>query len=308
MNWKIKLVLLFSNLRKPLRFKEGKKVNIAALRAQSDMAARFGSALFDKKIRISKVENTVANGVPVRIYNNRPEVKNQRIMVYFHGGGFVFFHLEAHDRVCRRLCAMNNCIVVSVDYRLAPEHTFPAAHEDAFMALKWAAENAEFLGGNPNDIVVAGDSAGGNLAACMAHRCKKENIALKAQILIYPWIDGKLNSSSLDKNGDRFMPGKKVLYWLQRQYVPNVEDRLKPEISPCYESDFTGLPPVFVLTATFDPLLDDGARYYEQLKAAGNKARYENYDPLFHAFFNLPYVHSNAKKAYSDIQTFLNEI
>lgn len=306
MNWKIKLVLLFGKLRRPIAI--DKNINIPALRAKSKRAAWLGSFLFDKKIPIASIENTSADGVPVRVYNNNPSAKNQRVMLYFHGGGFVFLGLDSHDLVCRRLCKMNNCIVVSVDYRLAPEFTFPVAHEDAFTALKWAIKNAETLGGNPNDLVVAGDSAGGNIAACMAHRCKKEDIVLQAQILIYPWIDGKLNNPSIDRNSKGYMLEKETMFWFQQMYTPHKEDQLKPEVSPCYETNFEGLAPAFIITAEFDPLLDDGEKYYEQLKAAGNNARYENYEPLFHSFFNLPYMHKNAMKAYYDIQAFLKTV
>lgn len=308
MNWKIKLVLLFGKLRKPIAITDSENIDLPALRAKSERAARLGSFLFDKKIPIASIHNTIADGVQVRIYNNNPEKKKQRIMLYYHGGGFVFYRLDGHDLVCRRLCAMNDCIVISVDYRLAPEHTFPTAHEDSFKALKWAIENAESLGGNPNDIIVAGDSAGGNISACMAHRCKKENIALKAQILIYPWIDGKLDNPSIERNGKGYLLEKNAMFWFQEMYTPRKEDQLKPEVSPCYESDFTGLAPAFILTASLDPLLDDGVKYYEQLSAAGNRARYENYEPLFHSFFNLPYVHPNAMKAYYDVWEFLKSV
>ncbi len=141
---------------------------------------------------------------------------------------------------------MTTCIVVSVDYRLAPEYTFPVAHEDSFKALQWVRQNIKTYGGNPEDLVVGGDSAGGNLSACMAHRCKKENIHLKAQILIYPWIDGRLNNPSIDRNGTGYMLTKGTMFWFQKKYTPRVEDRCVPNVSPCFETDFTGLaPPLF---------------------------------------------------------------
>lgn len=307
MNWKVKLVLLFGKLRKPIAVNEN--VNILELRAKSERAAWLGSALFDKKINIANIENYRADGVPVRIYNNHPDKNNQRVIVYYHGGGFVLYGLESHDLVCRRLCKMNNCIVVSVDYKLAPEYTFPVAHDESFKALKWTIRNIEELGGNPNDIILAGDSAGGNISACMAHKCKKENIKnIKAQILIYPWVDGKLTNPSIEKNGKGYMLEKETMFWFQKKYTPRKEDQLKPEVSPIYETDFTELPPAFVLTAEFDPLYDDGVKYFEKLKAGGNQGRHENYEHLFHSFFNLPGVHPNAKKAYSDIREFLKEV
>lgn len=305
MNWKVKLVLLFGRLRKPIDITN--KIDIGALRRKSDRAAWYGSVLFDKKVPIAYITDTSANGVPVRIYNNS-EQKNQRVMMYYHGGGFVLYGIYSHDYVCRRLCSMNNCIVVSVDYRLAPEHPYPASHDDSFTAIQWVLKNIESYGGNPADLVLAGDSAGGNLSACMAHRCKREGIPLKAQILIYPWIDGKLNNPSIDRNGKGYLLEKQTMFWFQTQYTPRKDDQCVPEISPCYQTDFTGLPPSFTITAQFDPLLDDGFKYYTQLKNAGNNAQYEEYLGLFHGFFSIPGVHPMAMKAYHDIKDFLNKV
>jgi acetyl esterase len=305
MNWKTKLVLLFGQLRKSIE--ADSQVDIPALRRMSDSASRMGTRLFDKHVDVLKVIDTSAEGIPVRIYQNSTQV-NQRVIIYYHGGGFVLYRLEAHDNVCRRLCKMNNCIVVSVDYRLAPEHTFPAAHDDAFAALKWVKNNISSYGGNGGDLVVAGDSAGGNLSACMAHRCKKENISLKAQVLIYPWIDGRLNNPSIDRNGKGYLLTKGTMFWFQKMYTPRVEDRCVPKVSPCFETDFTGLAPSFTITAQFDPLLDDGFNYYQQLKSAGNKAYYKEYPELFHGFFNLPGADENAKRTYDDLAEFLKSL
>ena len=168
MNWKIKLVLLFGKLRKPVEITPD--MDIPSLRRKSNRASMYGTFLFDKKTSVAKITDTTAAGIPVRIYSNSDK-KNKRVIVFYHGGGFVLYGIYSHDYACRRLCAMNDCLVVSVDYRLAPEHTFPAAHNDAFAALNWVRSNIEQHGGNADDIVVCGDSAGGNLAACMAHRC-----------------------------------------------------------------------------------------------------------------------------------------
>ena len=203
---------------------------------------------------------------------------------------------------------MNNCIIVSVDYRLAPEHSFPASHDDAFTAIRWVKKNIETHGGNPNDLVVAGDSAGGNLAACMAHRCKQENIPLTAQILVYPWIDGKLNNPSIDRNGKGYLLEKETLFWFQKQYTPRKLDQCVPEISPCYEKDFAGLAPAFILTAEFDPLLDDGYKYYLQLRQAGNNVKYNEYIGMFHSFFSLPGMDKVAMQSYFDIKDFLKKL
>ncbi|MCW3126110.1 MAG: hypothetical protein JWO03_1768 [Bacteroidetes bacterium] len=306
MNWRLKLVLLFTNLTRPI---DGERdgIDIKELRRKADVSARLGSRIFDRKVIVAHVTDTSADGVPMRIYQNSDK-PNQRVIIYYHGGGFVLYGPESHDYVCRRLCAMNDCVVVSVDYRLAPEHTYPAAHEDAYTAIKWVRNNIAHYGGDPNDIVLAGDSAGGNLSACMAHRCRNENIPLTAQVLIYPWIDGKLNNPSITRNGEGYLLTYPTMLWYQKKYTPRVEDQCEPGVSPCYEADHTGLAPAFILTAEFDPLLDDGYKYCEQLKAAGNNVKYTEYPALIHGFFNLPRVDRHAMKAYWDIKEFLSDL
>ena len=300
-NWKLKLVLAFVNVRKPL---DVNNPDIKKLRRQSETASKIGTLLFDKNVPVKKCTHLNAEGIPIRIYQNST-VPNQRVLIYYHGGGFVLYGLNSHDNVCRRLAAMNNCMVVSVDYRLAPEFPFPAAHDDSFKALQWVVSNIAQYGGNPKDLFVAGDSAGGNLSACMAHRCKKENVSLKGQILIYPWVDGKLTNPSIDRNGEGYILTKEAMFWFQKQYTPNKEDHCNPKVSPYYEKSFTGLAPAFILTAQYDPLLDDGFKYYNQLKEAGNKVTYQEYPGLVHGFINLPGVSPLVMKAYADISTFM---
>lgn len=305
MNWKVKAVLLFGKLHKPIE--PNKDLDVAKMRKQAESAAKLGSYLFNDHIDVATVTDESADGVPLRIYKDSP-AKGQRVIIYYHGGGFVLYGLDSHDNVCRRLCKMNNCIVVSVDYRLAPEHTFPAAHEDAFTAIQWVRKHIEEYGGDPSKLVVHGDSAGGNLAACMAHRCKRENIPLQAQVMVYPWIDGKMNNPSIDQNGSGYLLTKEAILWFQQQYTPRTEDHCHPRVSPLYETEFSGLPPALILTAEYDPLLDDGKAYYNKLKESANKVIYREYKQLFHGFFNLPKVSRNAMQAYRDIRDFLKEI
>jgi acetyl esterase len=200
---------------------------------------------------------------------------------------------------------MNDCIVVSVDYRLAPEYQYPAAHEDAYQAIKWIKKNIVRYGGNSQNMLVAGDSAGAAIAASMAHRCHRDGIRLRAQILIYPWIDGRLTNPSLDRNGEGYMLTKKAIVWFQKQYTPRAEDHCLPDVSPCYESDFTDLPPAFILTAELDPLIDDGYRYFHQLKAGGTPCHYHEYKGLIHGFINIPMIAPEAMSAFDDIKKFL---
>lgn len=305
MNWKVKTVLLFGKLRKPIELTG--EIDIKAMRKQADSAVRLGSFLFDDKLPVTNITDTTADGVPVRIYKDTPE-SGQRVIIYYHGGGFVFYGLDSHDHVCRRLCKMNRCIVVAVDYRLAPEHTFPAAHKDAFTAIQWTLANIEKYGGDPTKLILHGDSAGGNLAACMAHKCKRENIPILAQILVYPWIDGRLDTPSIARNGEGYILTKQSMLWFQQQYTPRIEDQCHPDVSPCFESDFSNLAPAFILTAELDPLLDDGFSYYQQLKAANKKVEYKEYKALIHAFFSLPKLSKEAMQSYRDIRSFLETV
>jgi acetyl esterase len=303
--WKTKLVLLFAKIRKPIDLEND--IDISQLRAKSERASKLGFALFDSKVSVAETIDEYAGEIPIRIYKNS-ENKNQKVILYYHGGGFVLYGLNSHDNVCRRLCSMNDCIVVSVDYRLAPEHTFPKAHDDAFHAIEWTIKNIGKFGGNPSAIILAGDSAGGNLAACMAHKCKKENIKLKAQILIYPWIDGKLDNPSIHRNGKGFMLEKETMFWFQQQYTPDKKDHCNPLVSPCYETDFSGLAPAFIITAQFDPLLDDGFKYYNQLLQAANKVKYKEYKGLIHGFFNIPQISTAGMRTYYDIKAFVGTV
>lgn len=305
MNIKQKIVLLVSKLNPPLG--ENNANDISKKRKQAYSFSKLGFLLFDKKVEILNKKDAFIENIPIRIYKNS-EKKLQNVILYYHGGGFVFYGLNSHDNVCKRICKMNDCIVVSIDYRLAPEHTFPAAHDDAFKAILWARENIEKYGGNPEKIIVAGDSAGGNLAACMAHRCKDANIPLLAQILIYPWTDGTINSPSIHKNATGYMLTYQNLLWFQKQYTPNPEDHCNPQVSPLHESDFRGLAPAFIATATFDPLLDDGYNYYKKLEDAGNTCKYVEYKEMIHGFFNIPYMDKRALQCYYDIQNFLKDL
>jgi acetyl esterase len=305
MNLKQKLILLVSKLNPPLG--DNDDIDITKRRKQAYVFSKLGFLLFDKKVKIYSKEDSKIDDIPIRIYKNSDK-PNQPVMLYYHGGGFVMYGLDSHDNVCKRLCHMNNCIVVAVDYRLAPEYTFPAAHDDAFKSIIWAKENIARYGGNPDKIIVAGDSAGGNLSACMAHRCKDEGIHLCAQILIYPWTDGRIDSPSVHKNGHGYMLTYDNLLWFQRHYTPNPKDKCNPKVSPLFEVDFSNLAPAFIATATYDPLLDDGFLYYEKLRDAGNAVTYIEYKALIHGFFNIPYLDGEAMKAYYDIQKFLSKV
>ena len=193
------------------------------------------------------------------------------LMVFFHGSGFVLCSLDTHDGMCRNLCAGGNCVVVSVDYRLAPEAKFPSATEDCLVATKWAAEHAPEFNADPARIVVAGDSAGGNLAAVTALRIRDEGgPALRGQLLLYPVTDYHTpGTASYVENGDGYGLTRATMEWFWKHYLADAADAVHPHASPLRAASVAGLPPAFVMTAEYDPLRDEAEVYGARLRDAG---------------------------------------
>jgi acetyl esterase len=229
-----------------------------------------------------------AGDLPARVY--RPETGGVHpTIVFFHGGGFVIGDLDTHDDHCRQLAADVGAVVLSVDYRLAPEHPFPAAFEDCLAATRWAAEHVGELGGDASRLVVAGDSAGGNLAAAVALAAKESGPALAAQLLIYPacdFRDGDHHPSRVE-NGEGLFLTEADMRWFGDAYVPDVEHREDPRASVLLSPDLSGVAPAVVLTAEYDPLRDEGEAYADALRQAGVEVDLRRYDGLIHGFFGL---------------------
>jgi acetyl esterase len=247
--------------------------------------------------------------LPVRIYvpsGNGPFP----VVMYFHGGGWVIGDIESSDGLCRSLANASGCIVVSVDYRLAPEHPFPAAVDDAVHATAWVAANASSFGGDPSRIAVCGDSAGGNLAAVVALVARDHQIArdpmiardsgkpeIKFQLLIYPVIDAACDTPSYSENAEGYFLTKGAMQWFWNHYVPAEADRLHPYASPLRASSLAGLPPALVITAEFDPLRDEGERYAERMRADGTPAKLTRYNGMIHGFFTMGGMIDQGKSA-----------
>jgi acetyl esterase len=213
--------------------------------------------------------------LPVRIYwptrnEDVPNASPWPVMVYFHGGGWVVGNLEAYDSLCRKLANAGQCVVVSVDYRLAPEHQFPTAAEDAHAAAVWVAENAAELDVDPNRLIVAGDSAGGNLAAaCCLMARDRQSVEIAHQVLIYPVTDHNFDRPSYIENAEGYMLTRHSMQWFWEQYVPSSHDRSHAYASPMRAESLAGLPAAFVVSAEFDPLRDEGEAYARRLEASG---------------------------------------
>lgn len=239
--------------------------------------------------------------IPLRIYVPRSGKAPHPALVYYHGGGWTVGDLDTHDAVARALARDAECIVVSVDYRMGPEHRFPAAVDDAMSAFAWAAVHAAELGGDASRLAVGGDSAGGNLAAVVAQQTLAKGIrGPDFQLLIYPVTDLGAEAESYETFADGFYLTRPLMRWFAANYVGGPDDRLDPRCSPLRAESLAGLPPVFLLTAGYDPLRDEGKAYASRLLEAGVDVEYRNYDSLIHGFISMAGVVREAGRAFGD--------
>ncbi|MEB3979706.1 alpha/beta hydrolase [Mycobacterium sp. 663a-19] len=251
-----------------------------------------------------------AGEIPVRIYHPiapDPSGAGTPLLVYLHGGGFVLCDLDSHDACCRRLANGVGAIVVSVDYRLAPENPYPAAVEDAWAATQWVAKHGGELGGDTGRLVLAGDSAGGNLATvvCMISR-DRGGPPIAFQLLVYPVVDQRRKPKVVRDPASRGVLTLDHQRWFTQQYLGPDGDQHSPYASPIL-GDLTGLPPAHVVTGEFDPLCDDGEEFAERLRAAGVPATVRRYPGMFHGFFNLPDDILLSEQANADVCAVLRE-
>jgi acetyl esterase len=206
-------------------------------------------------------------------------------LVYFHGGGFIYGDLDTHDVACRGIAQATPCVVVSVDYRLAPEHRFPAAVEDAFAATAWIAANGAALGIDPARLVVAGDSAGGNLAAVTALMARDAGgPSLSMQVLIYPTTDFAEEAESVARLAEGYLLTRESIRWVKRNYLRDERDAVDWRASPLRAGDLSRLPAAYIITAGFDPLRDEGGAYAERLAQAGTAVTHECFEGQVHGF------------------------
>jgi acetyl esterase len=235
--------------------------------------------------------------IPVRVYT--PAGSGPwPLLVYFHGGGWVLGSLDTHDSICRELANGAGCVVVSVDYRLAPEHKFPAAADDCYAATQWAAAHAVELGAEATRLAVGGDSAGGNLAAVVAQMARdRGGPPIVFQLLIYPATVAAFDSPSYRQNAEGYLLTAADMRWFWEHYLNGPADADNPYASPLRAKHLTGLPPALVITAEFDPLRDEGEIYAWQLEQADVPARHSRYDGMIHGFFGMAHIMDKAKAA-----------
>lgn len=275
-----------------------------------DCARRVEDEVFtgDERRPIELVRDLSFSGpeseVPVRIY--RPNVETPApTLVFYHGGGWVLGTLDSADDLCRQLARRIGCVVVSVDYRLAPEHRFPAAVDDAYAAFSWVHRHAEAFGGDPNRLAVGGTSAGGNLAAVTALRVREfagsDGPRIDRQVLLYPATDRACDTDSYAENADGPLLERRDMEWFWELYLRSPVDAHNQFASPLRASDLSNLPPATVVTAGFDPLRDDGVAYAERLAHAGVPVDHLHYPRMCHGFLSLADSVDAADAAFDDV-------
>jgi acetyl esterase len=237
-----------------------------------------------------------AGEIRVRLYRPAADEPLPAI-AYFHGGGFVIGSLDTHDGTCRALANATGCAVVSVDYRLAPEHRFPAAPEDCWTALAWLAKEGAALGLDGGRLAVAGDSAGGNLAATAALMARERGPDLRFQLLVYPVTDHGFDTPSYLENGEGYFLSAAMMRWFWQQYLEDASHGADPLASPLRAADLAGLPPALVVTAEYDPLRDEGEAYAARLRAAGVPTELRRYPGQIHGFFSMHDVMDDGRAA-----------
>jgi acetyl esterase len=250
--------------------------------------------------------------IPARIYT--PNILRNANglapgLVFFHGGGWTIGNLDSHDVVSRKLADEGQLIVISVDYRLAPEHKFPAAVDDAIASTKWIAANSNRLGIDASRLVVGGDSAGGNLAAVVAISARDGNgPAIAAQLLIYPAVDFAMTHPSHSEPETSILLTHSVIRWFRDNYLNGTADDGDWRASPARAKTLIGLPPAYVLTAGADPLRDEGDEYAARLKEAGVPVTYRHFSGQFHGFFTMGKLLQQANVAASEIGAWLRAL
>ncbi len=250
--------------------------------------------------------------IPARIYVPKTLRKTDGLapgLVFFHGGGWVIGDLDSHDVVCRKLADEGELIVISVDYRLAPEHKFPAAVDDAIAATKWIADNARSLGIDASRLSVGGDSAGGNLATVVAIAARDDDgPAIAGQVLIYPAVDFAMKHRSHSEPDTSILLTHSVIRWFCEHYLNGGADVGDWRASPVRATTLIGLPPAYVLTAGADPLRDEGHEYAQRLRAAGVPVTYRHFPGQFHGFFTMGKLLQQANVAAGEIGTWLKAL
>jgi len=275
------------------------RTDVASIRRTLEETARLGP-----RPEVAMVKDLEVPGpggpIPLRVYRPSQQA-DLPVLVYLHGGGWTICSIETHDPTCRELANGAGCVVVSVEYRLAPEHRFPAAPEDCYAALGWVARHAASLGGDPARIAMGGDSAGGNLTAAVSLMARdRGGPRLVHQLLVYPVTDHAFDTDSYRENAEGWLLTREMMQSFWGHYLGREEDGRHPYASPLRAPDLAGLPPAHVITAEYDPLRDEGEAYARRLAAAGVPVVQRRYDGMIHGFFGFTELIDRAREAVAD--------
>ena len=285
----------------------GEELSIAALREMERRRPPVKPAPERALLEGVRDDTIDADGrrIPIRIYSPRPTDcfgELPPLILYFHGGGHTTGTIPDWDGVCSLLASESGMPVVSVDYRRAPENKFPAAPEDCYAALLWAADRAGSIGADPSRIVVAGDSAGGNLAAVVSLMARdRRGPRISFQVLLYPGTNGREESASARRNGEGYLLTRKMMDFFTAQYLRSDADRTNPYFAPMKAPDHSGLPPAMVITAEYDPLLDEGEGYASKLRDAGVPVEYHMVESTIHGFVTFYQTIDSGRKMLTQI-------
>lgn len=273
---------------------------IAQIRKITQTRPTFAGPIEDIEEIINRYIPGPTADLPIRIY--RPTKKNNApAVVYFHGGGWVLNFLDIYDASLARLANQSGANIISVNYQKAPEHPFPTPFNDCFATLEWVIENCNSLKIDPQKIGVAGDSAGANLASAVAIKARDNGIPLAFQLLIYPCNDRNFETNSYRDNATGYGLSTQAMQWFWDQYLQGTEHDLNPYAIPMRSKNFKDLAPAIIITAQYDPLLDDGVNYAEKLQRAGVQTIYQNYEGMIHGFFTNMGITSTAKVAIDSV-------
>lgn len=273
-----------------------------------ELRSRMALTTMPSPIELASITDRTIPGpageIPVRIY--RPsDAPGLPVTVFFHGGGWVIGDLESHDHCCRTIASKAECVVVAVDYRLAPEAKFPAAFDDAWAATEWVATHGDELGVDASRLAVAGDSAGGNLAAVVANTSRDhEHVEVISQVLIYPVVDGECDRPSMSENAEGYLLTSTAMDFFHGHYSRSEVDLADPRFSPIL-AELEGAAPAVVITAEYDPLRDQGNAYAVKLTEAGVDVDHVQYDGMFHGFFSMDAGLDVAKDAQEQVANAL---
>lgn len=293
--------------------------NSPALHELSVADARLGLKDMTQEMDIDKIdvfkrtECTIpgpVGDIPARIYwpETAPEGKAFPVLVLYHGGGFALGDMDTHENVARYYCARGQVIVINVEYRLAPEHPFPAGVEDAYAALLWVSENASKIGGDASKIAVIGDSAGGNMCAVLCQKAKSAGgPAIARQILLYPSVDLRDDADypSRQAYGQGYFLTENDMTWIKGMYFKNADEAKSPLASPILMTDLSGLPPALIITAGYDPLVDEGKAYADRLKEAKVDVDYMCFETTIHGFMSFAGTLDAGRKGLEQVVNYL---